>query len=78
MNGTAHINYFAVEALNFVWIKLEEFCAFACSFEDLDFAVKVLHGFALLFFKFADGAADFYSLSYGSEDLVVGCVYFFS
>ncbi len=78
MNGTAHINYFAVKPLDFVWIKLEQFSAFTCPFKDLDFAVEVLYGFALLFFEFADGAADFYPLSYGSEDLVVGCVYFFS
>lgn len=78
MNGTAHINYFAVKSLNLVWIKLEEFGAFAGAFEDLDFTVEVLYGFALLFFEFADGATNFYPLRYSSEDLVIGCVDFFS
>lgn len=62
MNGTAHINYFAVESFNFVWIKLEQLRAFPSSFKDLDFSLEVLDGFAVLFFEFADGAADFYSL----------------
>jgi hypothetical protein len=61
LNATAYINYFAVKAFDFFWVKLEHLCPFSGAFYDFSFSVDVVDRFVLLLLEFTDGPADFYA-----------------